>query len=74
MANIYRTTLRPVAFGGLPMGVTYRYVELPSDGSIYRGHFPMLPVSRHLYGVVETDRALTAAEMVHFDIVTLDAA
>jgi len=68
MPHRYRTTLRPVAAGGLPMGVTYRYVELPWDGSIYRGHFPLLPVSRHRYGVVETDRALTPAELAHFDI------
>lgn len=69
MTMRYRTKLRPAAFGGLPQGLVWRYVELPNDGSVYRGHFPLLPVSQHRYGVIETDRALTRDEMSHFDIV-----
>lgn len=61
----YRTTLRPAHGGGLPYGVTYRYVELPPNGSV---SIPGLPSSRHRYGVVETDRELTPAELDHFDI------
>jgi hypothetical protein len=64
--NLYRTTLRPAGFGGLPQGVTYQYVETPSDGSV---NLPSIPVSRLRYGVIKTDRPLTADEMQHFDIV-----
>lgn len=63
--NRYRTTLRPPAFGGLPQGVAWKYVEAPPDGRKYPGN---IPVSKHLYGVIETDRPLTASELDHFDI------
>lgn len=65
MTYRYRTTLRPAAFGGLPMGVNYKYVEAPFDGLF---GFPSLPVSSYRYGVVETDRELTPEELRHFDI------
>lgn len=67
MPCYYRTTLRPAGFGGLPIGVSWRYVELPRD-DFYRGHLPLVAVSRHRYGVIETDRELTPAELRHFDI------
>lgn len=63
--NRYRTTLRPPAFGGLPQGVTWKYVEAPPDGRKYSDN---LPVSKYLYGVIETDRPLTAKELDHYDI------
>lgn len=65
--NRYRTTLRPAGFGGLPQGVGWRYIEMPASEMSIR--FVGMPVSRHLYGVIETDRALTRQEMAHFDIV-----
>ncbi len=66
--NRYRTTLRPAPFGGVPSGVRWSYVEGPHgwpNGPVLDG----IPVSRHRYGVIETDRPLTKAEMGHFDIV-----
>lgn len=65
--NRYRTTLRPAPFGGMPSGVRWQYVEVPPD----HPHESDPPRSRHRYGVVETDRALTPEEMRHFDIVEL---
>ena len=67
----YRTTLRPAAFGGIPHGVGWQYVEFPPDLDT-RNYAPK-PVSRHLYGVIETDRALTPEELEHFDIVEVPA-
>jgi hypothetical protein len=67
--NRYRTILRPAGFGGLPAGVGWVYVETP-PGEIYdRRLVSCVPVSRHRYGVVETDRPLTREELEHFDIV-----
>lgn len=65
MANEYRTTLRPAAFGGMPSGVRWDYIEAPADIAHNRRD---LPLSTHRYGVVRTERPLTAAEMEHFDI------
>lgn len=64
----YRTTLRPAGFGGMPAGVRWEYVEAPPD---LAGDRPDLPRSSWRYGVVSTDRALTAGEMAHFDIVAM---
>ena len=63
--NRYRTTLRPPAFGGLPPGVGWKYIEVPPDGTRYSDK---LPVSKYPYGVIETDRPLTFAELQHYDI------
>ena len=67
MANRYRTTLRPAGFGGIPSGVGWQYVELPTD-NLDAHLYPNKPVSRHRYGVIETDRPLTANELDHFSI------
>lgn len=65
----YRTTLRPASFGGVPSGIGWRYVEAPAD-LLLPGAMPAsMPRSRHRYGVIETDRELTPAELEHFDIV-----
>ncbi len=66
MASRYRTTLRPAGSGGLPEGVQWQYVEVP-PGNL-DAQVCGKPVSRHRYGVIETDRALTPAELRHFDI------
>ncbi len=65
--NRYRTTLRPASGGGVPEGVHWNYVEAPSMPDL--ANRPDLPVSRYRYGVIETDRPLTEAELSHFDIV-----
>jgi len=65
----YRTTLRPAGFGGVPMGVQWHYVELPRD---HPGHlFQDTPRGTYNFGVIETDRPLTKAEMEHFDIIAV---
>jgi hypothetical protein len=67
--NRYRTTLRPVPFGGIPQGVAWHYVEAPRDVcGLHVAGVQGIPVSQHLYGVIETDRPLTESEMRHFDI------
>lgn len=66
----YRTTLRPAPFGGVPQGVGWHFVELPPDYILNHGDTPR---SRHLYGVIETDRELTPQELKHFDIVPVEA-
>ena len=70
----YRTTLRAAMFGGMPTDIIWHYVEWPSDywGPIDTpaGKNPGgIPRSRHRYGVVETNRELTPAELEHFDII-----
>lgn len=67
MGHRYRTTLRPISFCTLPSNLKWQYVEIPLDDAHYR---PDLPVSRHRYGVFETDRELTPTELRHFDIET----
>lgn len=66
----YRTTLRPAPWGGLPPGVPWRFVEAPQD--MTGGPLDYLPRSRYRYGVIETDRPLTAKELRHFDIIEVD--
>jgi hypothetical protein len=59
---------RPPGFATLPAGVGWRYVEFPPDGSIIASRRDDLPISRHRYGVFETDRDLTDDEMLTFQI------
>jgi len=63
----YRTTLRPASGGGMPPGVRWDYVEAPAMFGLAKR--PDLPTSQYRYGVVCTDRELSAAERTHFDIV-----
>lgn len=62
---LYRPTLRPAGFATLPAGVRWQFHELPSDDYSERD----LPRSRWRYGVIETDRELTAKECDTFDLV-----
>jgi hypothetical protein len=57
---------RPAGFATLPSGVSWRFVEAP-QGEHWRPFIDM-PVSRHRYGVIETDRELTADELATFQI------
>ena len=61
----YRTVIRPPAFGGIPHGVRWEYVEAPANGSPAPAD---LPRSQYYYGVFKTDRPLTREEMDRFDI------
>ncbi len=66
----YRTTLRPVGDGGIPAGIGWHHVEAPADFQFLpRFMRADMPRSPHRYGVIETDRDLTPAELDHFDIV-----
>lgn len=67
----YRPLLRPAAGGGVPPGVRWDYVEAPDEHIAARR--PELPVSRHRYGVICTDRKLTDAECFHFDLIPEEA-
>jgi hypothetical protein len=64
MKNLYIPRLRPVGFATVPDDLrdSWRYVEAPPD--LYTR--PDLPRSRHLYGVVEVPRPLTADEESRF--------
>jgi hypothetical protein len=62
----YRPKLRPATRYALPEGIRWDYVEAPAmDGLANR---PDLPRSAWHYGVICTDRELTAAECEHFDL------
>lgn len=66
MTSRYIPFLRPAGFATLPEGVKWSYVEAPLMYGLYtRGD---LPQSRHKFGIIETDRELTAAEIDHFDL------
>ena len=64
--NIYRPTLRPASFCTLPRGLRWDYVEAPASIAQMR---PDLPKSAEPFGVIKTERPLTAEEMFNFDIV-----
>ena len=66
IGHLYRPILRPASFATLPSGVKWCYVEAPTMYGLYAGSD--LPRSRHLFGVIATDRALTAQEAAHFDL------
>ena len=59
--------LRPVPGGGIPPGVQWVWIERPADPMM--GAAPASkPISSRRYGVIETGRDLTPAELDHFDI------
>ena len=66
MAHAYRPLLRPAGYGTLPPGVRWEYVETPAMHGL--ANRPELPRSMHTYGVIVTDRALTAEERERFDL------
>ena len=62
----YIPLLRPAGFGTLPRGVGWRYTEAPAMPGL--ANRLDLPRSAYTFGVIETDRVLTAAEAEHFDL------
>lgn len=62
----YRPLLRPAGFASLPPKLVWHYVEAPEMHGLYMRDD--LPRSRHRFGVIETERALTAGEMDQFDL------
>lgn len=67
--HLYQPLLRPASFATLPSGVKWHYVEAPTMHGLYAGFD--LPQSRHRFGVIATDRALTSQEADHFDLLPM---
>jgi len=64
----YRSLYRPPHFAALPKGLVWDYVEAPAIDpmiAVRRG----LPLSRHRFGVIATERMLTPEELESFDLV-----
>jgi hypothetical protein len=64
--HFYRPLLRPPGFATLPAGLKWDYAEVPLDVAPQR---PGKPLSRFLYGVIVTDRALTQEELQTYDLI-----
>ena len=64
--STYRMKYRPVGFATVPRDVRITFLRRPK-GPGYDGLLHM-PVSRHIFGVFETDRPLTPAEMRDFEV------
>jgi hypothetical protein len=67
--NRYRMMYRPAGFATLPGNLRWDYVEAPQIFGLCGRRD--LPPSRHTFGVIETDRPLTAEEMETFEIVAV---
>ncbi len=63
----YILTARPARFTTLPLGLQWRYVEMPARIS-FRFLGGNLPISSHPYGVIEVDRELSLGEMQTFEL------
>jgi hypothetical protein len=66
---LYCPQLRPASGGGVPPGVRWDYAEAPTMYGL--ANRPDLPMSTLRYGVIYTDRELTAEECAHFDLVAV---
>ena len=66
MKHLYIPQLRPASSFTLPSGVKWNWVEAPVSLASVRKD---IPTSKHTYGVIEIDRALSAYEQEHFDLV-----
>lgn len=64
-SHLYRPVLRPPGYATLPHGVRWDFVEVPPRLAHMR---PDLPVSAYYYGIISTDRELTARERATFDL------
>ena len=58
---LYRPVLRPVSFASMPSDITWDYVEAPADTLIIAQR-RSIPISRHLYGIIATNRPFTPEE------------
>lgn len=66
MTHRYIPLLRPAGFATLPSGLRWDYVEAPAMPGLCRRDD--IPLSAHRYGIIATDRALTADERDRFDL------
>ena len=62
---LYRPLLRPAGFCTLPEGLSWNYIEIPSE---YPADRRDLPISRHRLGIIATRRQLTAKGRYTFDL------
>lgn len=65
MRTIYRTTLRPALFGGVPFNLQWEWHRPPAE---YAHVFPDKEVSEYPYGEFTTERPLTETELQQFSI------
>lgn len=57
--HLYKPLWRPVTFATIPRGLAWDYVEAPdANVAVRRG----LPLSKHLFGIIKTNRLLTTEE------------
>ena len=61
----YRTKVRPASTSTLPQGIKWEFVAAPWDLAHIRTDMPR---AENRYGIIKTDRALTAEELAHFEI------
>jgi hypothetical protein len=61
----YIPQYRPAGCGTLPEGLSWEYVEWPAFMDFERAD---IPTSRHTYGVIKTERALTQDEASRFGL------
>lgn len=65
---LYAPLLRPAGAFTLPPGIGWEYTEVPGFLAYRRVD---LPRSQYAYGVIRTSRALTPAELDHFDLMPI---
>lgn len=66
MDHLYRPKYRPAGFATLPRGVVWEYAERPAmHGLCARND---IPASSHQFGIIRTDRALSADEIATYEL------
>ena len=64
--NTYAMKYRPAGFASLPRDIRWDYVAMPTMFGLCGRRD--LPTCRHTFGLIQTDRPLTQAEMDTFEI------
>lgn len=64
----YTPRLRPPHTSNLPMGLKFKLIEAPREGNWNSN----IPVSKHRYGVIETEAPIEPALLDHFDLIPID--
>jgi hypothetical protein len=68
MTRRYRPLYRPPGYATLPAGLKWEIVEIPRDDHAWQDQRPELPMSRHPFGVIATERSLSPQEMRTFEL------
>ena len=69
--NYYRPLYRPAHFSAMPKGVAWDYVEAPASDPMIAIR-RKLPLSRHPYGIISTERALTREELEQYELAVVE--